>query len=201
MENYFRDEIGEISEMETAEDVVKRLIISRYASTHAFSNKIGLPNSTVVSIMNRGFANAGVSKVIRICDELRIDLDALAEGKVIPKGKNPNPLPGGGIERKIIEERDAAFWDEFTNSGNTFGYIDAVESQTLSNAKTRTKTGRNYLERRDIADAINDAIEAEFLPPTQWTIAGIDITEDEAREIQSFIRHYLIIEKMKRVSK
>lgn len=69
----------------TIEERLKMLIIGKYGTVVNFSKKIGLPNSTVVGVLNRGVNNSGVNNVIKICQELELSVDALAEGKIIPK--------------------------------------------------------------------------------------------------------------------
>lgn len=65
------------------EDDLKALILSRYRSIREFSIKIGLPQSTIDSILHRGILNAGIGKVLKICKALDISADKLAEGKIV----------------------------------------------------------------------------------------------------------------------
>ena len=44
------------------EDKIKNLIVERYGSLVAFSEKIGLPNSTIDSILRRGIGKGKVEK-------------------------------------------------------------------------------------------------------------------------------------------
>ena len=66
---------------------LQTLILSRYRSIRDFSLKIGLPQSTVDSILHRGILNAGIGKVLKICNTLGISADKLAEGKITPNEK------------------------------------------------------------------------------------------------------------------
>ena len=77
--------------MMSTEDHLKELILRRYDSLKAFSDMIGLPNSTVVSILQRGVLNAKVDNVITICNALNISADALAEGKIVHNYDKPTP--------------------------------------------------------------------------------------------------------------
>jgi transcriptional regulator with XRE-family HTH domain len=61
------------------EKQLENIIIKNYGSINAFSKKIKTPNSTIVSILKRGIENAGVSNIKKICKELEIDIDILAD--------------------------------------------------------------------------------------------------------------------------
>lgn len=64
------------------EDEVKAIIISRYVSLRQFANEIDIPYTTLQSIFNRGLDKAGIQNVIKICQSLGIDTDALADGRI-----------------------------------------------------------------------------------------------------------------------
>lgn len=73
----------------TLEEQLKQVILSKYKSVSAFSQSIGLSNSTVDSMLNRGLYNAGVGRVMKIFDALGIDTESLAVGRIIYiDGKN-----------------------------------------------------------------------------------------------------------------
>ena len=67
----------------TLEEQLKQVILSKYKSVSAFSQSIGLSNSTVDSMLNRGLYNAGVGRVMKIFDALGIDTESLAVGRII----------------------------------------------------------------------------------------------------------------------
>jgi DNA-binding Xre family transcriptional regulator len=64
---------------------IKELIIEKYGSVKRFADKIGVPYTTVDTIFKRGFLNSNVSNVIKICNELGIDVNELANNKVVMK--------------------------------------------------------------------------------------------------------------------
>lgn len=68
----------------TLEERVKELILLRYSTVKDFSKKVGISYSTVDSILRRGVANSSISNVIKICKELGISVDELADGKIVP---------------------------------------------------------------------------------------------------------------------
>ena len=71
----------------TVEEKLKNLILVRHKSLREFTSLIDLPNSTMVSILNRGVKNASVGNIIKICNELGISADALADGEIVPVKK------------------------------------------------------------------------------------------------------------------
>ena len=64
---------------------IKEIIIEKYGSVKRFADKIGVPYTTVDTIFKRGFLNSNVSNVIKICNELGIDVNKLANNKVVMK--------------------------------------------------------------------------------------------------------------------
>lgn len=94
----------------TLEEQLKQVILSKYKSVSAFSQSIGLSNSTVDSMLNRGLYNAGVGRVMKIFDALGIDTESLAVGRIIYiNGKNEvetekAPAPSEDSTRAISVE-------------------------------------------------------------------------------------------------
>lgn len=76
------------------EEKLKSIIINKYSSVRNFSNKIGLPYTTVDSILKRGIKNASISNVIAICDKLNIDVDGLTNNEIIFKNNNATSRAG-----------------------------------------------------------------------------------------------------------
>lgn len=71
----------------SVEENLKALILSKYKSLREFCGAIGLPYSTVDSILRRGVENAGVGKIIKICRHFDISADELARGNITPAGR------------------------------------------------------------------------------------------------------------------
>lgn len=61
------------------EEQIKKMIIENYGSMRSFSDKIGLPNSTVASILERGIKNSNITNVIKMCKALNISVDKLID--------------------------------------------------------------------------------------------------------------------------
>lgn len=65
------------------ENQLRELIVERYDTVVNFSKIVGIKNSTIASILARGVNNSTVDNIIKICNELQISTDALAEGKIV----------------------------------------------------------------------------------------------------------------------
>ena len=70
------------------EDRLRKMIIKEYGSMFAFSKEIGMANSTLATILDRGINKASISNVLKICKALDISADGLAHGKIIPRTSN-----------------------------------------------------------------------------------------------------------------
>lgn len=70
--------------MNELETNLKNLITSRYRSVREFSIKAGIPYTTVETILKRGLLNSTINNVMKICNELKIDVHALPEGRIEP---------------------------------------------------------------------------------------------------------------------
>lgn len=67
------------------EEKIKDVIINRYGSVKRFADKIQVPYTTIDTILKRGILNSNVLNVIKICNDLNIDIEELANGKVVFK--------------------------------------------------------------------------------------------------------------------
>lgn len=72
----------------TIEEKLKEFILSRYKSLREFTQTIGIPYSTMDSILKRGIGNSSVSNIIKVCNALHISADALANGEIQSKFDN-----------------------------------------------------------------------------------------------------------------
>ena len=68
----------------TIEEKLKSMILEKYGSMMEFSKHIGMPNPTLASIMSRGIHNASIQNIIKICKELDISADELANNRIVP---------------------------------------------------------------------------------------------------------------------
>ena len=67
------------------ENKIKDMILEKYGSIRRFANKIQVPYTTIDTIFKRGILKANVLTVIKICNELDIDINELANNKVVLK--------------------------------------------------------------------------------------------------------------------
>lgn len=70
--------------MDNIEEALRELILAKYETMVNFSAEIGMSNSTLASIINRGIHKASVNNIIKICKALNISADALANGQIKP---------------------------------------------------------------------------------------------------------------------
>ncbi len=73
------------------EEKLKDLIIEKYNSVKSFALSIGIPYTTLDSILKRGIDKANVLNIIKICNALGIDVDELSNGQIKPKLKGTEP--------------------------------------------------------------------------------------------------------------
>lgn len=71
--------------MNDVEIKLKELIIEKYGSLKRFCEVIGMPWTTLNSILNRGIENSNITNVMKITKELGIDTESLAEGELVKK--------------------------------------------------------------------------------------------------------------------
>ena len=69
----------------TIEEELRQLIVTKYGTLTNFGNKIGMSQSTLSTIFKRGIQRTSITRIFKICDELGISADALAQGEIIPK--------------------------------------------------------------------------------------------------------------------
>ena len=60
---------------------MKKMITAKYVSIRQFANEISISYTTLQSISKRGL-KVGIQNVIKICQALNIDINALANGKI-----------------------------------------------------------------------------------------------------------------------
>lgn len=67
------------------ENKIKQIIIEKYGSVKWFSDKIGVPYTTIDTILKRGLKNSNVLNVLKMCNELNLDINELANNKIVIK--------------------------------------------------------------------------------------------------------------------
>jgi len=64
------------------EDRVRAIILERYKSVRQFSEVIGVPPTTIYSILNNGFEGKSVDTVLAMCKALDLDPSSLARKRI-----------------------------------------------------------------------------------------------------------------------
>ena len=67
----------------TIENQLRELILLKYDSLREFTFNIGLPYSTLSTILKNGIMTANISNVVKICNALSIKIDELVEGRLV----------------------------------------------------------------------------------------------------------------------
>lgn len=68
----------------TTEDKLKDLVLERYGTVSAFTQSIGMANSTFATILKIGIHKSSIANIIKICQALKISTDELANGNIVP---------------------------------------------------------------------------------------------------------------------
>lgn len=92
------------------EEQLKELIIKKYGSVNKFAQTCSLSTSTVATIFTRGVNKTNISTIIKICQQLGISADELADGKIVPKIDNAQKLKTlifNGDIQKLTEPNQA----------------------------------------------------------------------------------------------
>lgn len=88
--------------MPQLEDELKTLILSRYKSVREFTTKIDMPYSTMDSVLKRGVNKANITNIIKICRELNIDTEKLADGKIVSVDQDDKRIPKKGVKIPVL---------------------------------------------------------------------------------------------------
>ncbi|WP_155488471.1 hypothetical protein [Paraclostridium sordellii] len=79
-----------VGDIMTIEEQLKQLILSKYKSLRAFTQEIDVPYSTVDTMLKRGIGGTSVTTVLKVCNSLGIDADALTDDKIQEKDTDVN---------------------------------------------------------------------------------------------------------------
>ena len=78
--------------MNELESNLKALIIQEYGSLKKFTEIIGMPWTTLDSILKRGVGNSNITNVLKITRELGLDAEKLVEGEICKSSSEPTTL-------------------------------------------------------------------------------------------------------------
>lgn len=79
--------------MEQIEIRLKEMIIEKYGSLKKFCDIIGMPWTTLDSILKRGVCNSNITNVMKITNELGINTEKLASGSIVATNPDTKNTP------------------------------------------------------------------------------------------------------------
>lgn len=99
----------------TREDFLKDLIIKQFGSIRKFSEHIGVPSSTITSMLSRGVGGTSVDTVIRVCKELGITVEELQsiENDNILNSSKPITIAAHLPEGEVLTEEEQQQLDDY----------------------------------------------------------------------------------------
>ena len=78
--------------MNKLESELKNMIIEKYGSLKKFSDSIGMPWTTLDSILKRGISNSNISNVLKITRPLGISAEKLVDGEICLLDESPQTI-------------------------------------------------------------------------------------------------------------
>lgn len=147
------------------EEEIKRIVITKYGSIRQFANDIEIPYTTIQSIFNRGINNAGMQNVIKICQALGIDTDALAEGRIEERKTHDNLVTVSEKEHikkyRSLSEHGKKMADTFLDMQYEY---EKEESMKLEEPfPTITKTLYGYAPSAGSGNYLPDTIDENYI--------------------------------------
>lgn len=133
------------------EDKLKELILSRYKSLREFSQVIDMPYSTLDTILKRGIDKASIGNIIKICQELHISADELANNRIVPSFETTPDPRDNDIENLINDFKSRILtYDDLTCDGSPvdpitrLALVDAID--TAVEVGKRKTTDSKFLQ-------------------------------------------------------
>lgn len=147
------------------EEEIKRIVITKYGSIRQFANDIEIPYTTIQSIFNRGINNAGMQNVIKICQALGIDTDALAEGRIEERKTHDNLVTVSEKEHikkyRSLSEHGKKMADTFLDMQYEY---EKEESMKIEEPfPTITKTLYGYAPSAGSGNYLPDTIDENYI--------------------------------------
>lgn len=117
------------------EDQLKTKILDKYKSVRAFTTAIQIPYSTIDSMLKKGLSGTAVSTVLKVCENLNLDVDALVNGEIKEKSSVADSL--------LTEDNDTVLGYRI--------YKSLIESGLIVEGQELTPTQIDFLEGIEIA--------------------------------------------------
>ncbi len=125
--------------MAETETKLKEIIIERYGSLKKFCEIIGMPWTTLDSILKRGIINSNISNVMKITKELGFDTESLVQGIFTPAvSRNTCPQCGFSFFFKDSDEEEEhqRVHHDYEKAAQKFGdlYCDSAQNEHIKAA-------------------------------------------------------------------
>ena len=106
----------------TIEEKLKEYILSKYKSLRHYVNTSGIdvPYTTIDGIFKRGIYNSSISNILKLCQNLNISADELANGNIVPVKEDVITTYARKLSKLSPE-----------NLNNVIKYIDFLESEEM----------------------------------------------------------------------
>lgn len=125
------------------ENELKEIILKKYKTMHTFADSTGINYQTLMSIFNRGIQKANVSNIIKICQELGISTDELANNKIVYVDKQEKTADANelltNIKQIIRSHHTLSFNGEPMTSQEIDLFIDGLDFPIEMVKKQRAK--------------------------------------------------------------
>jgi len=149
------------------EEKLKAKILQNYRSIRVFSQIIGVPNSTIATILTKGILNASVTTMIHVCRELNIDLDKLVDGEIVDiSEKKIYPFNAKEIDLikkyRAIDERGQQTVDAFLQIQYELVFARKEESSTLTSEPATVPVRPSILDGRLTVAQKREIMEREL---------------------------------------
>lgn len=124
----------------TIEEQLKNEILNNYKSVRAFTQKIDIPYSTLDTIFKRGIGGVGVNTVLKIFNELSLDIESIDKGVLTHSDSKNSP---------VLTNKDIA-------------RVLGIDASTVS-AKLNSYDRLKFSEAKAIRDNFFPTLQVEYL--------------------------------------
>lgn len=150
--------------MNNVEEELKELILSNYKSLREFTLKIGMPYSTLDTILKRGVDKANIINILKICNELNINADRLANGKLESKPINCNTLSNEALTLiSNFDKLNDLGKNEANKRVSELTELYKYTSKTESNTDTITTFAAHTDENNPLFAKYDEKIARDFI--------------------------------------
>ena len=118
----------------TVEERLQKMILARYRSLREFCLIIDMSPSTLDSMLKRGLDRATISNVIKVCNELHISIDELANGRIVSTVSIFTPDSRDVDDILRVLRGDILTRDDLTLNGQKLTDIDRISLSNLLDA-------------------------------------------------------------------